>query len=55
MSYSFTVDGCRCLDGAVAGGGAESVNHSCNPNVMAEVVKGRIYYRSRRAIVSKQS
>ena len=54
MIYLFTVDAYWCLDGAVGGSGAERVNHSCDPNIVAEVVKGRIYYRSRRAIAKEE-
>ena len=54
MIYLFTVDAYWCLDGAVGGSGAERVNHSCDPNIVAEVVKGRIYYRTRRVIAKEE-
>lgn len=38
------------MDGAVGGGGAEYVNHSCNPNLYAQIVNEHILYMSRRVI-----
>lgn len=50
MTYLFSVDDYWTLDGAVGGSGAEYINHSCEPNCFAEIVKERILYKSKRAI-----
>lgn len=50
MIYLFTVDSYWCKDGAVGGSGAEYINHCCEPNCQAVVVKGHINYMSLRAI-----
>lgn len=50
LIYLFTVDSYWCKDGAVGGSGAEYINHCCEPNCRAVVVKGHINYMSLRAI-----
>jgi uncharacterized protein len=46
----FEVDSYWCRDGAVNGSGAEYMNHSCEPNVAARIIRRRIYYYSTRDI-----
>jgi len=48
--YLYKLDKYWSLDGAVGGSGAEYVNHSCDPNLVARKINGRIYYRSKRQI-----
>jgi len=50
LVYLFTVNSYWCKDGAVGGSGAELINHSCDPNIRAVVIKGHILYMSKRAI-----
>ncbi|HEY7306136.1 MAG TPA: SET domain-containing protein-lysine N-methyltransferase [Bryobacteraceae bacterium] len=50
MIYLFTLDNYWTLDGAVGGSGAEYINHSCDPNLVARIVRGHILYMSRRDI-----
>jgi len=50
LIYLFTVNSYWTKDGSVGGSGAEYVNHSCEPNVRAWVVKDHILYMSMRAI-----
>lgn len=50
LNYLFTLDNYWTLDGAVGGSGAEFINHCCEPNLVARIVKGHILYISRRAI-----
>lgn len=50
MIYLFTLDPYWTLDGAVGGSGAEFINHSCDPNVKAVVLKGHILYMARKPI-----
>jgi SET domain-containing protein len=38
------------VDGAVGGTGAELINHSCDPNILARRNRGQILYFSRRTI-----
>jgi uncharacterized protein len=38
------------LDGGVGGTGAELINQSCDPNISARRIRGRIFYFSRRPI-----
>jgi uncharacterized protein len=49
-TYLFALDAYWTLDGAVGGSGAEIINHSCEPNVVARIVKGHILYMSLRPI-----
>lgn len=50
LTYLFTLDNYWTIDGAVAGSGAELINHSCDPNLYACIMRGHILYMSRRAI-----
>lgn len=49
-TYLFAVDPYWTLDGAVGGSGAEIINHSCEPNLVARIIKGHILYTSLRPI-----
>lgn len=48
--YLYWVSPRRAIDGAVGGSGAEFVNHSCEPNLIARVRKGRVHFVSLRRI-----
>jgi SET domain-containing protein len=48
--YLFSLQSGDLIDGAVGGSGAEFINHSCEPNVVAREQKGRIWYSSLRRI-----
>jgi len=48
--YLFTLDNYWNIDGAVGGSGAELVNHCCDPNLVARILKGHILYMSQREI-----
>jgi SET domain-containing protein len=50
MIYLFTLDAYWTVDGAVGGSGAEYINHSCEPNLAARIMKGHILYVSLRNI-----
>jgi SET domain-containing protein len=50
LNYIFTLDNYWSIDGAVGGSGAEFINHCCEPNVDARIVKGHILYMSNRVI-----
>jgi SET domain-containing protein len=50
MIYLFTLDSYWCKDGACGGSGAEYINHSCEPNCRAVIIRGHINYMSLRAI-----
>lgn len=50
LNYIFTLDNYWSLDGAVGGSGAEYINHSCQPNIEARILKGHILYFSKRKI-----
>ena len=50
ITYLFTLDQYWTIDGAVGGSGAEIINHSCDPNLRAMVLKGHILYMSKRLI-----
>jgi SET domain-containing protein len=50
FNYIFTLDAYWSVDGSVGGSGAEFINHSCDPNIVARIVKGHILYYSARAI-----
>lgn len=50
MIYLFTLDDYWTIDGAVGGSGAEYINHSCEPNLVARIQKGHILYMSVRDI-----
>jgi uncharacterized protein len=49
-TYLFTLDSYWTIDGSVGGSGAEYINHSCEPNLRASIVKGHILYISKRKI-----
>jgi SET domain-containing protein len=48
--YLFTLDNYWNIDGSVNGSGAEYINHCCEPNLAARILKNHILYMSRRAI-----
>jgi uncharacterized protein len=50
LNYIFTLNSYWCIDGNVGGSGAQYVNHCCNPNVYAWIVKEHILYMSARDI-----
>jgi uncharacterized protein len=50
FNYLFTLDAYWTLDGSVGGSGAEFINHSCDPNCEARIVRGHILYYARRDI-----
>ena len=50
LNYLFTLDSYWTLDGSVGGSGAEYINHSCDPNCEARIVRGHIIYFSLRDI-----
>jgi uncharacterized protein len=50
FTYLFTLDAYWTIDGSVGGSGAEYINHSCDPNLVARILKGHILYMSRRDI-----
>jgi SET domain-containing protein len=52
QTYLFTLDSYWTVDGAVGGSGAEYINHSCDPNLRASIVRGHILYISRRKIAA---
>ena len=52
LHYLFSIDTYWKLDGAVGGSGAEYINHSCEPNLRASIVKGHILYISKRKIAA---
>lgn len=49
--YLFTLNNYWNIDGAVNGSGAQYVNHSCDPNIVARIVKEHILYMSVREIL----
>jgi len=50
LNYIFTLDKYWSIDGSADGSGAEFINHCCDPNLSARIVKGHILYVSNRAI-----
>lgn len=52
LIYLFTLDDYWTVDGSVGGSGAEYINHSCEPNLVARITKGHILYMSARDIRS---
>ncbi len=50
LTYLFTLDSYWTLDGAVNGSGAQYINHCCEPNLTARIVKDHILYVSTRSI-----
>jgi len=51
VTYLFTLSRRRVVDGSVGGSGAQYVNHSCQPNLFTQILKGHILYMSRRKIL----
>src|SRR5436190_20795318 len=49
-TYLFMLDHYWAIDGAVGGSGAEYINHSCQPNLRASILKGHILYIIRHRI-----
>jgi len=54
LNYMFTLDSYWALDGSVGGSGAEYVNHSCDPNCYAWILRGHILYMAGRDILPGQ-
>lgn len=52
LNYLFTLDSYWTIDGSVNGSGAQYINHCCDPNLVARIVKGHILYVSARDIRS---
>lgn len=50
LNYLFTLDSYWCIDGSVGGSGAQYINHCCEPNVYAVILKGHILYMANRWI-----
>lgn len=50
LIYLFTLDPYWTIDGSVGGSGAQYINHSCDPNLIARIVHGHILYMSLRDI-----
>jgi SET domain-containing protein len=50
LNYLFTLDSYWCIDGSVGGSGAQYINHCCDPNVYAVILKGHILYMANRWI-----
>jgi SET domain-containing protein len=48
--YLFSIDEEYSIDGGIGGSGAEFINHSCDPNLVAEIVDERIFLTSSRPI-----
>lgn len=50
FNYLFTLDNYWTIDGSVGGSGAEYINHCCDPNIEARIVKDHIIYFAARNI-----
>lgn len=50
LNYLFTLDDYWTIDGSVGGSGAEFINHCCEPNCYAWILKGHILYMAARDI-----
>jgi SET domain-containing protein len=50
LIYLFTLDPYWTIDGSVGGSGAQYINHSCDPNLEARIIKGHILYMAKRMI-----
>jgi SET domain-containing protein len=50
LIYLFTLDNYWAIDGSAGGSGAQFINHSCEPNLVARIMKGHIIYISLRDI-----
>lgn len=44
--YLFTLDSYWTIDGSLSGSGAEFINHSCEPNLVARIIRGHVLYFS---------
>jgi SET domain-containing protein len=50
LNYLFTLDTYWTIDGSVNGSGAQFINHCCEPNLAARIVRGHILYMTLRDI-----
>ena len=50
LTYLFTLDKYWTIDGSVDGSGAQYINHCCEPNLVARIVRGHILYIAARDI-----
>jgi SET domain-containing protein len=50
FNYLFTLNSYWVLDGSVGGSGAEYINHCCDPNLEARIIKDHILYFTLRDI-----
>jgi len=50
LNYLFTLDSYWTVDGSVNGSGAQYINHCCEPNLAARIVRGHILYLAVRDI-----
>jgi SET domain-containing protein len=50
LNYLFTLDNYWTIDGSVNGSGAQFINHCCDPNLAARIVRGHILYMALRDI-----
>ncbi len=50
LNYIFTLDKYWSVDGSSGGSGAQFINHCCEPNLVARILKGHILYFSTRKI-----
>jgi len=50
LNRLFTLDDYWTIDGSVGGSGAEYINHCCEPNLVARIIKGHILYMSKKDI-----
>jgi len=50
LNYMFTLDSYWAIDGSVGGSGAEYINHCCDPNCYAWILRGHILYMAARDI-----
>jgi SET domain-containing protein len=50
LNYLFTLDRYWTIDGSVNGSGAQYINHCCEPNLVARIVRGHILYIALRDI-----
>jgi hypothetical protein len=51
-TYAFRLDEFWCIDGAVGGGGAQFINHSCDPNLSWRKLGDRVMCQSIRPIAA---
>jgi uncharacterized protein len=50
LNYLFTLDNYWTIDGSVNGSGAQYINHCCEPNLVARILRGHILYIAARDI-----